>query len=364
MSLGKFGVLTFRIKGGFMKFFHSIQFIRILAVLFALTTFFSNCSQEGYKTSQSTDPTNADNNNNDNANTDPFSDDQDNNPDALVFDVQAEDSLPTGLADNYHLKVMMDIATEDTNKPGATFLMMIFKAERYFCTSGCTDVLKWKKWSSSDSSTKWSNSGVRTKVGINSINEIGHQSVYEGNMNMIQYGGAELFAGYGIGSSELECANEMLNANRFKKVGAITVQAMKFLIGDPVLGGNITDLANYNLLGMIIPSMADYGSPGYYFVVGQSADGKTYYFKANRGDGSGQYDWVTGDLTEANLALHYTDMTTALSNKIMTIHQGPATDWVDVKVYIGYGVGMTAAAAAHDVLGNSKFNSTPFIVGK
>lgn len=345
-----------------------MNYIKISSFIFVLMVFFSNCSpQSNYETTSGRDISSLGG-----GGTDDGDDTGDggglggggigdgSNSSNHVFKVEVVNAGPRQkYLDNYVLQIDMDFNSSDINKKGAIFLTMTFGFETYLCTNRCTSSVNWKLWSATDTTTKWSVSGLLAAVGVDGLGNSEMHNVFDGTLDMTKYGGATLSMGYGLGNTEAEAAREMMATGRTQTVTTLIVQNADFLVGTPETGSNILSRTNYYLRGLIVPSTADYDKPGYYFVVAQLADGTVT--KALKSDKT-WVDLKSSDLSD--LATNFYKKVSKLTNLDVEILNSNISDpvYTGAKVYVGYGVGLDAAQAVQDLLSNEKFNKTPFEV--
>jgi len=279
------------------------------------------------------------------------------------FDVVATKSGPLSA---FNIEIKMDFNEADKTKKGALFIVAQSDKKTFVCTNPCSGNT-WKEWTG-DNAVDWSISGIRDQVGISTTGLSGLQTILKNKFDITSLGGYVVYAGYGVGDSVFSAINEMLSyrssalpTGRFIDAFTVPVQKLSVSLTGPS-GGPAGPVTNLDLWAQISPSSADYGKPGYYFVMAKNPD-DTIKLMYGYNSSTSKYEWSNWDGNVASITSNMAYKSdSSIKNEFFQVVKGNVSDYKGWYVYAGYGNGATISEAANDCLTNNKFNLTPFIV--
>jgi len=274
---------------------------------------------------------------------------------ATSFDVRGTMS---GSLSAYQVKVDMSFDTQDVTKKGGYYLFAIVNSTILVCVNGCTTG-EWTKWTGSAGSAAWSFAGL--KAPLSGSNDGSLRNIFNFSGDVTALGGLELYAGYGIGNTEAEAIADMVNFRsskfsngRYLKVTTVPYQYRSISINGPS-NSSPGSLSNYNLNAYIYPDYRDYGQAGYFFVVAHDPSNNYVIYRFN--SSKGVYEWVAWDKNVNSLSDKYYKYDSAIKNEVFNIIKGDVTPYKGWTVYVGYGLGSSASAAAQDLMNNGKLSA-------
>lgn len=166
-------------------------------------------------------------------------------------------STVSGALSNYSVKIDMTFNSADNNSAGAIFLVAAINSQYYVCTNGCINN-QWVLFNSNSNTSDWSLSGLKSAVGVSNSGTTGSQTIYNYASDLTSVGGAEVYAGYGLGNSTSAALTEMMNyrstyfpSGRFIKVMTVPYQNRSISINGPN-NSSPGSISNYNLMGISI----------------------------------------------------------------------------------------------------------------
>ncbi len=225
----------------------------------------------------------------------------------------------TGNLVSYSVKVALTVATADLQKDGYYLLFALFENKYYILNVKDSTHQDWVLW---DGAMAGFSGPIKlaSKTGTNSL-------TMTANMDVTPFGGALLYAGYGVGNNIVAAVNEALAVTRWKQIATIAVQNFS---GEAIIPTyNKTSAANVDLQFYIRPGYKDYGQAGRYYIAASAPDGTFYVYNGST--------WIL--FNDVNNDLLFTDKVDVLVNysKKITMKGTDLAPFAGWKLYVGYG---------------------------
>jgi hypothetical protein len=252
---------------------------------------------------------------------------------------------------DYSAKYKMDVACPDIVKDKFAFMVLKWNNVNYLYNPTSKGWAVWNGTTGSLSAFAISLPKIASQYPFNYFNFA--------SMDFVELGGAQVYSGYGIGSTADAAANEMLAyrdsthaAGRYNLVYQVPLQPASVVI--QTFGNSAS---TFNASATVFVRHSDYTKQGFYFIGAGSPDGQTWATY----DGSGSNGWVIFNGSNAVSV----GGKQALKNKVLTMSATVKTaDVANWHLYAGYAVGENLNAAFQIFYANSQGtrNSNPYII--
>lgn len=190
-------------------------------------------------------------------NTTPYVIDSVKNQNAMDYLVEAYSS---GAVNSYSIYSKMKIAEIHKGKLGFVFGVIQFQDKYYVYNKNINQFVVYD--------------GVL--AGFSSATALDTDTSYitfANSINVIPFGGAKLFMGYGVGNTPVVAVNEMLSATRWREIATIPIRPFSGSVTVP--NYNKSSSANVEINFKLEVDYKDYGTAGKFYVIVCTADSST-----------------------------------------------------------------------------------------